>query len=165
MALKRFLKHLFLPDWVVRRAFSKSSLHAIEDAITASEKLHGGELRFVVEAGWDFHLLWHRVSARQRAVDLFARLRVWDTEHNSGVLIYVQLVERRVEIVADRGISARVAQEEWNSVCRRLEQAYRRGEYESGTLAVLTDVTALLQRHFPAGTTNPNELPDRPLVL
>jgi TLP18.3/Psb32/MOLO-1 phosphatase superfamily protein len=165
MDVRRYLRHLATPDWVARRAFPKASLRAIEQAITASERLHQGELRFVVEAGLDFSLLWHRVSARRRALDLFARLRVWDTEHNSGVLIYVQLLDRQVEIVADRGINARVAQDEWEAICRRLELAYRRGDCESGTLAAIGEVTALLRRHFPAGTENPNELPDRPLVL
>ena len=106
MNAKRMLKHLLTPQWVVNRAFSKNVLSAIEAAIAASEKTHAGELRFAVEGALHPRALWHRQTARQRAEALFASLRVWDTAHNSGVLIYVQLVDRRIEIVADRGITA-----------------------------------------------------------
>ena len=96
---------------------------------------------------------------------MFAELRVWDTGHNSGVLIYVQLADRRVEIVADRGINARVAQAEWDAICRTLETAYRDGAFEHGSLAAIAEISALLRRHFPAADMNPDELPNRPAVL
>jgi uncharacterized membrane protein YgcG len=163
--IRRLAKHLFVPDWLAQRAFPDTLLRRIEQAIAASESRHGGQLRFVVEAGLELPLLWRGKSARQRAAQLFSELRVWDTEYNSGVLIYVQLHDRRVEILADRGISARVKQQDWDAICRHVEQAYGRGEYKAGTLAALDEVTALLQQHFPAGPFDANELPDRPLVL
>lgn len=165
MALGRVLKHLFTPDWSVQSAFTPAVMDAIEQAIAASETLHQGELRFAVEAGLDLPLLWRGVTARKRAVDWFSGLRVWDTAENSGVLIYVQLVDRAVEIVADRGINARVDPGAWSVICRTLEDAYRRGDFEAGSVAAVRQVGELLARHFPARPDNPNELPNRPLIL
>ena len=123
MSAKRVLKHLFTPHWIVYWAFPRPALKRIEQAIRESEKTHDGELRFAVEAGLDFLPLLKGITPRQRARQVFGQLSVWDTEHNSGVLIYVQLVDRRIEIVADRGISARVKQHEWDAICRRMEAA------------------------------------------
>ncbi|MBI2307641.1 MAG: TPM domain-containing protein [Rhodocyclales bacterium] len=164
-ALMRFLKHTLLPQWWALRPFPKATRAAIEAAIAASEQQHTGELRFVVEGGLPpTHLLAGR-SARERAVELFAQLRVWDTEANSGVLIYVQLLDHQVEIVADRGVHARVGQAFWDAVCGRLQAAFRDGRFEAGALAAIGEITAALVAHFPPGAENPNELPDRPLVL
>ncbi|HZQ74002.1 MAG TPA: TPM domain-containing protein [Burkholderiales bacterium] len=165
MNLPRLLKHLFVPGWAGRRAFPAATLRKIEDAIRASEEQHDGELRFVAESAMPLHYLRGARPSRRRAEDLFAQLRVWDTEHNSGVLIYVQLLNRHIDIVADRGIAAKVPQAEWNAVCRAMEAEFRRGRYEAGALEGLSRITALLARHFPARGAHPNELPDKPLVL
>ncbi len=165
MISARLFKHLFAPHWIVRRAFPRRTLRAIEAAISASEKTHDGELRFAVEAGLHPLPLMHGQTTRRRAQEVFANLRVWDTEHNSGVLIYVQLVDRRIEIVADRGISAKVPQHEWDAICRRIEGAYRQREFEAGTLAGIAEVTRLLAAHFPPLAGNSNELSDKPIVL
>ena len=159
----RILKHLLLPDWLVMRAFSATDLSRIEDAIAASETQHDGELRFVVEAGLPWGFL--RQPTRARAEALFADLRVWDTENNSGVLIYVELVDRRIEIVADRGIVAKVPQSEWSAVCRTMEVAFRKKAYREGSLLAIEAITQILARHFPPGPRNPNELSDKPSVL
>lgn len=161
----RLVRHLLAPPWAVRRAFPAATLDAIEAAIGDSETRHRGELRFAVEAGLDFLPVWHGETARERAVEVFSDLRVWDTEENSGVLIYVQLVDRKVEILADRGISSRVAQAEWDAICREMEKAFRGQRYEQGALAAIRRVGALLATHFPARLLNPNELPDRPVRL
>jgi len=165
MKLLRWLEHLLLPDWWLRRVFSKADLAAIGEAIAVCEKSHRGELRFVVEGAMPLSALWRDLSPRARAAELFATLRVWDTAENSGVLIYVQLVDRRVEILADRGIAARVAQAEWDAICRDMEAYFRRGEWKNGALRAVTQAGNLLARHFPAGDQNPNELPDQPLML
>ena len=165
MNLQRLMRHLFTPHWVVRRAFPPRVLTAIEQAIAASEQNHDGELRFAVEAALHTLPLWRGQSTRARADELFAALRVWDTAHNSGVLIYVQLVDRRIEIVADRGINARVAQSQWDTICRRMETAFREQRFEEGALAAIGEITALLAEHFPPLGNNPNELPDKPVVL
>lgn len=164
MALPRILRHLVTPARATRRAFPAATLDAIESAIAASEARHAGELRFVVEAGLDLPDLLVGVSARARAEELFSRLRVWDTEGNSGVLIYVLLADRRVEIVADRGIATRLPQAQWDRLCRAIEADYAAGRFEAGTLTALQSLTALLAAHFPAAGDNPNELPDRPLL-
>lgn len=161
--VRRVLGHLFVPPWLARSAFPAASLKKIEQAIKASEQRHRGEIRFAVEGPLSpFHL---RISPRKRARQAFAQLDVWDTEENTGVLIYVQLVDRAIEIVADRGISAKVSQAEWDAVCRAMESRFRKNEYLGGALEAIDRVTALLARHFPAGGANRNELPDKPVVL
>ena len=165
MKLSRVLRHLLLPDWWVRRVLARADLTAIGDAITACEKLHRGELRFVVEASMPLNALRADQSPRARAVNLFSSLRVWDTEENSGILIYVQLVDRRVEILADRGIAAQVSQAEWDAICRGMEQSFGAGLWRHGALQAVTRAGELLATHFPARDDNPNELPDQPLVL
>jgi uncharacterized membrane protein len=165
MDVARFFKHLFAPHWIVNRAFPGSALDAIEAAIDASEKTHDGEVRFAVEAALHPLHLWRGQTARQRAQELFAHLNVWDTAHNSGVLIYIQLVDRRIEIVADRGISAKVAQAEWDAICRRLEDAFKAGCFEAGALTGVSEISALLAGHFPPLGENPDELPNRPVLL
>ena len=127
--------------------------------------MHDGELRFVIEANLPLNSLWRRQSTHARAVELFSQLGVWDTEHNSGVLIYLQLIDRRVEVVADRGINACVGQEFWDKVCRQMETAFRAGQFEAGARMALSEITCALTEHFPASGRNPNELPDRPLLL
>jgi uncharacterized membrane protein len=159
----RVLKHLLTPQWLALRAFPSRTLREIETAIKASERQHDGELRFAVEASLPFAFL--NLNARKRAEALFAQLGVWDTEHNSGVLIYVQLVSRHIDIVADRGIARRVEQAKWDAVCRAMEQAFGKKRFLEGSLQALEEITRILARHFPASGRNPNELPDKPLLL
>ncbi len=159
----RALRHLFVPHWLALRPFPKPALRRIEQAVKASERSHRGEIRFAVEG--PLHLGHLRTSTRERARQVFGELGVWDTAENSGVLIYVQLVDRRIEIVADRGIAARVKQPEWDAVCRAMERSFKQNQYEQGALDAIQAVTAILARHFPPGSANPNELPDKPAVL
>ena len=159
----RALKHLFIPHWLALRPFPRPVLHKIEQAVKASERSHRGEIRFAVEG--PLHLAQLKVSTRERARQVFGHLNVWDTAENSGVLIYVQLVDRRIEIVADRGIAARVKQSEWDAVCRAMERSFKQKHYEQGALDAIQSVTAILAQHFPPGAANPNELPDQPAVL
>ena len=161
----RFVKHLTAARWQVIRRFPKHSMKAIEAAIRSSETKHMGELRFVVEAGLDWPQLFAGINSRERALDLFSSLRVWDTEHNSGVLIYLLLAEHKVEIVADRGINASVDQSEWGKICHDMEGKFRMGDFENGVLVGISAISALLQQHYPAQAHNPNDLPDRPAIL
>ena len=165
MNLRRLLKHLMIPDWQARRGFSASDLAAVTAAIGDSERRHRGELRFVIEGALPVGALLQQVSARQRAIDLFSELRVWDTADNSGVLIYVQLVDHQVEILADRGINACVAQADWDAICRQMEGAFRNQQWRNGAVQAIERAGDLLAKHFPAGEANPNELPDSPLVI
>ena len=165
MGWRRVLRHLMVPHWTVRRVFTPVVLTAIETAIRQSEATHRGEIRFAVEGGLAWSDLRRGLTARQRAAKVFSDLGVWDTAGNTGVLIYVQWVDRRVEILADRGIAACVPQAEWNAVCHGLEQAFKAGRYAEGCTAAVDAVGQLLATHFPAGADNPDELPDRPVLL
>lgn len=165
MDFKRLFRHLLISDLSVKRAFPVSAMRAIEAAINESEAKHSGEIRFAVEVGLDLVPLLRGMSARQRAIEVFSRLRIWDTEHNSGVLIYLLLADRDIEIVADRGINARVGQDEWNAICTRMETAFKQGQFEQEALAGIREISTLLTKHFPAQTVNPDELPDKPVVL
>jgi hypothetical protein len=163
--LKRIARHLLSPQWIVDRKFPPPTLRAIKNAIRESERLHAGELRFAVEGGLNPWLLFHGRTARARAIEMFSQLRVWDTEQNSGVLIYVQVVDRCIEIVADRGINAKVGQQTWSAICGAMEAAFRAGRYEAGAIEGIREITALLARHFPPAGVNPDELPNAPVVL
>lgn len=165
MDILRIGKHLLAPQWWAVRHFGKPALAAVEAAIAASEQRHRGELRFVVEGALPPAHLFSGNSVRQRAIDLFAQLGVWDTAENSGVLVYVQMLDHKVEIVADRGINQRVGQHFWDAVCARMETEFGAGRFEAGALAALDEITQALATHFPPAADNPNELPDRPVVL
>lgn len=165
MKIKRILKHLLVTEGQVKRAFARSTLNKIEEAIKASETAHVGEIRFAVEGALDGAPLFQGQSARDRAIDLFSQLRVWDTQHNTGVLIYLLLADRAVEIVADRGIHAKVHSQEWDKVCRQMEAAFRQSNFEGGVVSGVQAVTQHLVKHFPVDGHNGNELPDKPVVL
>ena len=165
MNIQRIVRHLLVTDGQVKKAFPLSALNKIEQAIKASESAHVGEIRFAVEGALDGAPLYRGQSARERAIDLFSQLRVWDTQHNSGVLIYLLLADRDVEIVADRGIDAVVGSQAWTEVCHQMEAAFRQSNFERGVLGGVQAVTRHLVTHFPADGQNRNELPDTPVVL
>ncbi|MDD4886241.1 MAG: TPM domain-containing protein [Thiomonas sp.] len=166
MQLKRLIRHLSFAPWRVRQAFPHATLQAITQAIRAAEQQHGGEIRFAVEGALDLPELWRGLTPRARAIEVFSHLHVWDTEHNDGVLIYLLLAERDVEIVADRGIHQHVDAAAWEQVCRSMEALLRQGQYQAAALQGVAGVSALLARHAPlkAGEKR-NELPDWPVVL
>jgi uncharacterized membrane protein len=162
----RWLRHLFLDDIAARRAFPRATLAAISRAVAEQEKRHRGELRVVIEGGLPLGALVRGRSARERALEHFTRLRVWDTDDNAGVLVYLLLADRRVEIVADRGIHARVGATAWETICGAMQQEFAAGRFEAGVLTGLASVSDLLAQHYPANAGgNPNELPDAPLVV
>lgn len=165
MSLTRALRHVFSFPWMVRRAFREKALSSIEAAIGASEQRHRGEIRFAMEGGLEFLPVLRGLTARARALEVFSQLRVWDTEENTGVLIYLQLVDRNIDIVADRGIARLIPQEEWDAICRRMETAFAAGRHEAGVIGGIAEISDLLARHFPAGAVNADELPNRPAVL
>lgn len=165
MGIKRIGKHLLLNRWRVRRAFPRQALANIEKAVKASEARHSGQIRFAVEGALDGAPLFRDQSARARAIDVFANLRVWDTRQSNGVLIYLLLADRDVEIVADRGFNDKVRQAEWETICHVMETEFRAGNFEGGVLKGVTAVTQLLAKHFPPGGAHRNELPDKPVVL
>jgi uncharacterized membrane protein len=162
----RWIRHLFLDYFALKSAFPDASLAAIERGVAAQESRHRGELRVAIEGGLPLQALLAGRTARERALEHFARLRVWDTEDNAGVLIYLLLADRRVEIVADRGIDARVGSTAWETICGAMQREFAAGRFEPGVLTGLGSVSDLLALHFPARPgDNPNELPDSPAVL
>jgi uncharacterized membrane protein len=165
MGIKRIGKHLFAHRWRERRIFPPKVLAAIEAAIKASEATHSGQVRFVVEGALDGAPLFRNQPARERALDVFSQLRIWDTSHNNGVLIYLLLADRDVEIVADRGINSRVGAEGWEKICREMETDFRAGDFEGGVIKGIAAVSRELAKHFPKSGGGTNELPDAPVVI
>jgi len=163
VTLQRILRHLVTPGWSLRRAFDAATLQAIEQAIADSERMHGGEIRFAIEASASPVHLMRGITPRHQALEAFARLGVWDTDANNGVLIYVSWADRDVEIVADRGFNGRVTVQEWSEVCRRMEQSFARGSPRQAIVEGIQAVGVLIARHFP--TSDRDELPNRPALL
>ena len=166
MNIRRLFKHACTGHWLVRRYFAQASLDAIARAVKDCEQHHPGEIRFVIEASLHTGAVFAGVTPRQRAVEVFAQQRVWDTEHNNGVLIYLLLADRAVEIVADRYVArGRVPQAEWDEACQVLQKHFRLGNFEAGAIAGVQAVSTILARYPPGPRDVGNELPDAPLVL
>ena len=161
----RFVKHMLSHPWQVKRHFSVEALRTIEKAISASEKQHAGEIRFVVEAGLHPYEILCKKTPKKRAVELFGRLNIWDTEHNNGVLVYLLLADRDVEIVADRGIHQQVGHEGWEAICREMEVLFRKGQFETGVLQGIAHISENLEKHFPINGVSKNEVSNKPLIM
>lgn len=167
MQIARFLRHTLTTPAAVRRAFGPPVLARIEQAIAASEAHHSGEIMFAVESALPWSYLWRDAPARQRAEMMFAKLRVWDTESNNGVLIYVELADQRIEIVADRGVARTVAAAHWQQITDAMRVRFAAREFEAGVIAAIEAVGAVLAAAFPlaAGEVNPDQVPNKPAVL
>ena len=165
MGIKRIGRHLLEHRWRVRRIFTPKVLADIEQAIKLTEATHSGQVRFVVEGALDGQPLFRDQSARDRALDIFAHLRIWDTAHNNGVLIYLLLADRKVEIVADRGIDAKVGAAGWQKICKAMETDFKAGNFEAGAIRGIGAVSKQLAAYFPKTGAGPNELPDAPVVM
>ena len=165
MDWKRIARHLLVLPGKARRAFPAPAMSAIEQAIAVGESQHSGEVRFAVEPALEPAALLRGLSARERALEVFSQLRLWDTDERNGVLIYLLLADRDIEIVADRGVNAKVRADEWEAICRTMEASLKRGRYGEALVAGIEAVSRLLARHFPPRAGDRNELPDRPVTL
>ena len=165
MAFARTLKHLFAWPANFSRAWPAATLAQIETAVTQSETNHRAELRFCVEESLPISYLWRNAAARERAVALFGKLRVWDTEENNGVLLYVLHVEHRVELIADRHVARQIPAGQWQEWVSQLQTAYRAEQYAAGTMAVLASISTALATLYPAAANKSNQLPDTPVVI
>ena len=163
--MSRALRHWKTSAADGRRAFPQETLAAIAGAITAGEQTHRSELRLIVEASIPYHAIWDDVTTRQRALALFAEHGVWDTEDNCGVLIYVNLAEHKVEIVADRNVNRKIDSATWQAVCRTMTEGFASGNFHDSSIAAVDQVNALLRQHFLANGGGANELPDRPILM
>ncbi|MCA1383573.1 MULTISPECIES: TPM domain-containing protein [Bradyrhizobium] len=165
MSIKRIARHLVQHHWRAKQIFPQAVLDRIEQAIKRGEATHSGQVRFVVEGALDGGPLFRNQPARERALDVFSHLRVWDTAHNNGVLIYLLLADRDVEIIADRGIDAKVGAEGWETICRAIEAEFRSGRFERGVISGIEAVSREMAKHFPKQGPHANELPDAPVVM
>ena len=165
--LVRLIDHRLWDEGDARRALDAAALSRLAARVAQSETHHSGEIRLCVEPGLPLSYIWRHATARERAVALFGKLGVWDTAHNNGVLIYLLLAERRIEIVADRGLNALVSADEWAAVAASMAEAFAGRQFEAGLLHAIETVDALLVRHYAvaSGEANPNELPDEPVLL
>jgi uncharacterized membrane protein len=164
--LLRLLKHRWVDERDAARLVSPQALARLEQRVAASERRHSGEIRVCIEAGLPLSYLWRGAPARERAITMFGKLRVWDTEYNNGVLIYLLLAEHAIEIVADRGLDRHVGAARWQEILGTMREAFRAGRFEDGLNQAVDTVGTLLVQHYPLadGQPNPNELPDRPLM-
>jgi uncharacterized membrane protein len=164
--IARLLRHRSFDESDVRRALPDEALKRIEQRVHQAEKSHSGEIRLCIEAALPLSYLWKDLAARDRAVMMFGKLRVYDTAHNNGVLIYLLFAEQHVEIVADRGLNPHVSRAQWQAIVDKLRPMLRDGRFEEGLNLAIDEIEAVLDRHFPLapGQANPDELPNRPWV-
>lgn len=163
MNFKRLFSHFIMTRWYMRSVFTDTALDAITDQIKLCESTHGGEIRVAIESELSTNALLRGQSPRERATEVFANLRVWDTDQRNGVLIYLCLADRAIEIIADRGLNGKVTDKEWHSVCQSLQALCAQGKYQQAICSAIHDVSLLLAKHFPC--TDRNELPDQPVML
>ena len=164
--ITRILRHRWWDEADAARALPAPALQRIGEQVSASESGHSGEIRVVIEAGLPLSYLWHDLAARDRAITLFGKLRVWDTEANNGVLVYLLLAEQAIEIVADRGLNQHVDASHWQGLMAPMRESFRQARFEAGLADVVAAIDTLLRRHYALapGQANPNELPDAPLM-
>ena len=164
--LKRWLSHSLWSVRDAKRVLPPAAAERLKQSVAQSELKHSGEIRICVEAALPTSYLWRGLQARDRAVMLFGKLRVWDTAHNNGVLIYLLLAERKVEIVADRGLNEKVTSQQWHDLIKHMGAEFKTGKYEVGLEHAVLAVTGLLIQHFPLsdGEKHHNELPNQPIV-
>ena len=161
----RLWRHFVTDRADVFRTFPRDDLDRIRRTIADGEMRHAGQVCFAVEAALPLPRIWYRLRSRARALEVFGLLRIWDTEANDGVLLYVLLADHAVEIVADRGIDARVGDAAWQGICRKIESAFRAGRFADGVDQGVREISALLAQHSPRSGPGRNEIPDAPIVL
>ena len=161
----RLIKHGFMTASSGKRAFPPATLKAIETAIAHGETLHRAEVRLIVEHSLHASAVLRRMTPRKRALDLFAKYRIWDTEENCGILIYLNLADRKAEIIADRGVNNLIGSADWQAVCKTMTQGFAQGEFHRSVLAALAQLNDLLGTHFPANGAHSNQLSDKPILL
>jgi uncharacterized membrane protein len=161
----RIVRHVFATRFMTRRRFPREVCARIEAKIREVERLHAGEIRFAVETALELPDLWRGLTPRQRALEVFGLLGIWDTAANNGVLVYLLMADRDVEIVADRGIAGRVPQAEWDAAARAMEDKFRAGRYAEGAVAGIGAIGDMLARHFPGGRGDRDEQPDEIVLM
>lgn len=163
--IQRLLHHILTWGFAVRRVFPEPVLHAIQAVITEGEKRHRAEVRLIIEPSLGTQAIWNGISSRDRARELFSLYRVWDTEENCGVLVYINLADRQVDIVADRGVGRVIPSSCWQTICAKMTKGFARNDFHDSTIAALTQLNTLLQEHYPDDGSRHNQLSDQPIIL
>jgi uncharacterized membrane protein YgcG len=161
----RALRHLCTTRYSGKKAFPCATLTAIQQAIADGESLHRAEIRLIVEPSLELSEIFAGVSSRQRAHELFSQYRIWDTEENAGILIYIELADHQVEIVADRGIASLIPNHYWHAICKTMTEGFAQGKYHDSVLQGLQQLNAVLQEHFPEQDRQANQLSNKPILL
>lgn len=165
MSVPRFIKHFFTTSGLVNKYFPEESMRRITEAISESEKQHDAELVFAIESSISPISALRGYTARERAIDVFSELRIWDTEWNNGVMIYLLLADHDIEIVADRGVNRLAGSEYWEDVCHGIEKNFKEGRFEEGVIFGIRKISELLIQNYPKTENNPNELPNEPYII
>lgn len=163
--LGRLIRHLVSSLRPARRLLNAAARAQIQDEIAVAERTHAGEIRVAIEASLTLPQLWRGLAPRARALEVFAALGIWDTARNNGVLVYVLLADRAIEIVADRGIAECVPAAEWEALCTEVSERFRQGELASGCCVAVRSVAQRMARFFPSPGGDGNELPNQPVLL
>jgi uncharacterized membrane protein len=163
--LRRLFRHLIASLRPARSLLDAAARAQIQGEIEAAERTHAGEIRVAVEASLTLPQLWRGLAPRARALEVFATLGIWDTARNNGVLIYVLLADRAIEIVADRGIAECVPAAQWEALCTEVSERFRQGELASGCCMAVRSVAQRMARFFPSSGGDGNELPNQPVLL
>ncbi|MGL4994616.1 MAG: TPM domain-containing protein [Deefgea sp.] len=163
--MKRLWQHIKPNPY--RAQFGKGLANNLAQTITQAEQGHRGEIRLVVESSLPSVLIWQDTTPRARAIDWFSQLRVWDTEGNTGILLYLLLAENKLELVADRGIANKVPQAQWDAICAQLQTHLAQHKIEIGLSTTISQLGELLQQHFPIenAQANPDELSNQPVII
>lgn len=163
--LHRLVRHLFTTKATARRFFPSDSLHALQTVIAQGEAMHRAEIRVIIEAALSLPAVAQGSSARQRAHKLFSTYRIWDTEENCGILLYINLADRKVEILADRTVNRLLSKQEWQTICHMITQGFANNVYQDSLLAGLRHLNDLLKTRFPQTGVDANQLSNRPVLL
>ncbi len=161
----RLFKHLFATSRQTKKHFPVSALQQIEARIAKSEVGHSGQIRVVIETTLSPYAIWHQQSSRERSIEVFSLQKIWDTENNNGVLIYLLMADHAFEIIADRGVHQKVGDEFWNNVCKRMEIHLKNGDFHAGVLEGIEEIDQILRKFYPATIITPNELSDKPVLI
>ena len=161
----RLFKHLFATSRQTKKHFPLSGLQLIEDRIAESEIGHSGQIRVVIETTLSPYAIWHQQSSRERAIEVFSLQKIWDTENNNGVLIYLLMADHAFEIIADRGVHQKVGDEFWKKVCEMMEIHLKNSDFQTGVLTGIYEIDQILRQFYPASVITPNELSDEPILI
>lgn len=169
MTIKRIIRHTLTPGWVTRRIFDYNAMEQIETAIAEAELGHSGEICFAIESGLSTREVWVGKTPRQRAMEVFCALHVWDTELNNGVLLYLEMADKDVEVIADRRAAKRISNKDWKAVCDVVENAAKNDKHVDGVIKAINQIGQLLRQQFPITdsqqSTDKNELSNKPTIL